>query len=54
MKVLIEPGIGEYEEKKSRFIATVAKVSSEEEAIAFVNEMKKKYWDADIIVWLTS
>ena len=46
MKVLIEPGIGEYEEKKSRFIATVAKVSSEEEAIAFVNEMKKKYWDA--------
>lgn len=33
-------------EKKSRFIATVRPVKSEEEAIAFVEEMKKKYWDA--------
>ncbi|MCR4739060.1 MAG: YigZ family protein [Lachnospiraceae bacterium] len=37
---------GEYEEKKSRFIATIRPVSSEEEAVSFINEMKKKYWDA--------
>ena len=39
-------GTGEIEEKKSRFIATVAPVSSEEEAAAFIASMKKKYWDA--------
>jgi len=33
-------------EKKSRFIATVRPVSSEEEAMAFIEEMKKKYYDA--------
>lgn len=33
-------------EKKSRFIATVKAVNSEEEAVSFVAEMKKKYWDA--------
>ena len=33
-------------EKKSRFIATVRPVSTEEEAVAFINEMKKKYYDA--------
>lgn len=33
-------------EKKSRFIATVRPVRSEEEAIAFIDEMKKKYYDA--------
>ena len=32
--------------KKSRFIATVRPVKSEEEALAFLEEMKKKYWDA--------
>ena len=33
-------------EKKSRFIATVRPVSPEEEAGAFIDEMKKKYYDA--------
>jgi len=33
-------------EKKSRFIATVRLVKTEEEAIAFVEAMKKKYWNA--------
>lgn len=33
-------------EKKSRFIATIRPVSSEEEATAFIEEMKKKYYDA--------
>ncbi len=39
-------GTGEYEEKKSRFIATVEPVSSEEEAAAFIASVKKQYWDA--------
>lgn len=33
-------------EKKSRFIATVRPAASEEEAAAFIEEMKKKYYDA--------
>ena len=33
-------------EKKSRFIATVRPIKSEEEAIAFIESMRKKYWDA--------
>ena len=33
-------------EKKSRFIANVRPVETEEEALAFIEEMKKKYWDA--------
>ena len=45
-RVLLEGGQGEYVEKKSRFIATVRKCESEEEAVAFIEEMKKKYWDA--------
>lgn len=39
-------GQGEIVEKKSRFIATIEAVESEEEAIAFIEKMKKKYWDA--------
>lgn len=45
-KVVHEGGQGEIVEKKSRFICTVKPVESEEEAVAFINEMKKKYWDA--------
>ena len=44
--VVYQGGEGEIVEKKSRFIATVKPVESEEEAVAFINEMKKKYWDA--------
>lgn len=39
-------GEAEIVEKKSRFIATVKPVKSEEEAIAFVESLKKKYWNA--------
>lgn len=45
-KVLLSGGQGEIVEKKSRFLATVRKCGTEEEAAAFVEEMKKKYWDA--------
>ncbi len=44
--VLTEGGEGEIVEKKSRFIATVRPVETEAEAEAFIDEMKKKYWDA--------
>ncbi len=44
---IIETGAqAEILEKKSRFIATVRAVKSEEEAAAFVGEMRKRYWDA--------
>ena len=45
-KTVYEGGTGEIVEKKSRFIATVRLVETEEEALAFIEEMKKKYWDA--------
>ena len=45
-KTVYEGGEGEIVEKKSRFIATVRPVETEEEALAFIEEMKKKYWDA--------
>lgn len=45
-RVLLSGGTGEYVEKKSRFIATIRRCESEEEAMAFIEEMKKKYWDA--------
>ena len=41
-----EGGQGEIVEKKSRFIATVLPIETEEEALEFIAKMKKKYWDA--------
>jgi len=37
---------GEITEKKSRFIASLRPVYTEQEATAFIEEIKKKYWDA--------
>lgn len=45
-RVIIEEGEGEIVEKKSRFLATVKRVESEEAAVSFIDAMKKKYWDA--------
>lgn len=45
-RVVYRGGEGEIIEKKSRFIATVRPVETEEEAAAFIQEMKKQYWDA--------
>ena len=45
-KVLYQAGQDEIEEKKSRFIAHTLPVTSEEEAVAFLNKIKKEYWDA--------
>ncbi len=36
----------EYIVKKSRFIASVKPVTSQDEALAFISEISKKYWDA--------
>lgn len=45
-KTIIEPGTGEIVEKKSRFIGYVRHVETEEEANAFITEIKKKHYDA--------
>ena len=45
-KTVYASGEAEIIEKKSRFIATVKPVKSEEEAIAFIEGLKKKYWNA--------
>ena len=45
-RVVDTPGYGEYEEKKSRFIAHVYPAQSEEEAMGIIDQTRKKYYDA--------
>ncbi len=45
-RVISEPGTGVYEEKKSRFIANIAPAASEEEALVFIEAIRKKNYDA--------
>lgn len=45
-KSIYAGGVGEIEEKKSRFIAHIEPVTSEEEALQFIAQMKKQYYDA--------
>lgn len=47
-------GEAEYEEKRSRFIAHVMPVSSEQEARAFVDKIRREYADATHNVWALS
>ncbi len=44
--ILAGESMGEIVEKKSRFIASLKPVSSEEEALAFIDRVRKKYYDA--------
>lgn len=44
-------GEASFEEKRSRFIAHVMPVHTAEEAAAFVEAMKREYWDARHNVW---
>ena len=44
-KTVYSGGESEIIEKKSRFIATVRPVKSEEEALEFIEAMRKKYWN---------
>ena len=45
-RTIYRGGEDEIIEKKSRFIATVVPVNTEEEALEFVEKTRKKYWDA--------
>ena len=45
-KTIYTGGTGEIEEKKSRFIAHIESVTSEEEATSFIASIKKQYFDA--------
>ena len=39
-------GEGCYEEKKSRFLAAVYSVESDEQAASYIEAARRKYWDA--------
>jgi len=45
-RTVLRDGKGEYEEKKSRFIANVYHVTNEEEVMLHLAELRKKYYDA--------
>ncbi|MCR5485384.1 MAG: IMPACT family protein [Clostridiales bacterium] len=45
-KTILSPASDEFVERRSRFIGNIKPVSSSEEAIAFINDIKSKYWDA--------
>ena len=50
-KILYKEGEAEISEKKSRFIAHIAPAQTEEEAQAFIEKIKKQYWDARHNCW---
>lgn len=50
-RFIYQPGEAEIIEKKSRFIAAVQPVRTEEEALAFIAGLKKKYWNATHNCW---
>ena len=43
---ILGESVAEYTEKRSRFIAIARHCDTEEEALAFIDEMRSKYWDA--------
>lgn len=45
-KTIYQDGTGEYVEKKSRFIANVFAIESEEDATAKIEQIRKKHYDA--------
>lgn len=45
-KIVYKGGEGEIVEKKSRFIAHVFPVTKEEQALEYIETLKKQYWDA--------
>lgn len=46
LKVISQGGTGEVVEKKSRFIASIFPVHSEEEALEYISQVRKKHYDA--------
>ena len=51
IKIVYQGNSAEIIEKKSRFIADIFSVSSEEEALQILEKVKKKYWDARHHCW---
>ncbi|MGN1171500.1 MAG: YigZ family protein, partial [Lachnospiraceae bacterium] len=45
-RVIMGPAQGEIVEKKSRFIASLMPVESEEEALAFIEKVRKEHYAA--------
>ena len=45
-KIIREGGTGEIVEKKSRFIGVTFPITSEEEALSYVEQIKKKHYQA--------
>lgn len=45
-KIVYQEGTGEIVEKKSRFIAHVYPIQTEEQALEYIEKLKKEYWDA--------
>lgn len=50
-KTILEPGQDEVVIQRSRFIGYAQPVSTEEEALAFIETIRKKHWDATHNVW---
>jgi uncharacterized YigZ family protein len=46
VKIIYRGGTGEITEKKSRFIAHICPIASEQEALDEIARLKKEYWDA--------
>ena len=49
---LAEPSEGEYSEKRSKFLAYAYPVTTEEEALERVREVRARYYDARHVCWL--
>ena len=49
--VPVDAGEAEFTEKRSRFLGHVRRVETEAEAHAFLDEMRKKYYDARHNCW---
>lgn len=45
-RIVYKGGVGEFSLKKSRFIASVFSIDSEEAAMAYIEETRKRFWDA--------
>lgn len=46
IRTVLKIGEGNYEEKRSRFLSRVYPVCTEKEALGYLAELKKEYWDA--------
>lgn len=45
-RIVLENGVGQIEEKKSKFIASIFSIKTEEEVAGLLEQVRKKYWDA--------